>query len=102
MSTQTDVKAVTVSTTAGSGSALLGIGAANPSLGVRVKAVYANMTVAGTVALNDGGSAGINRLTLSVPASSVYLLLPGEGIRFANDVYAAFTSTTGSLTVVYG
>ena len=102
MSTQTDVKAVTVSTTTGSNSGFLGIGAANPSLGVRVKGVYSNMTAAGTVSLNDGGSSGTSRLTLSVPASAVYLLLPGEGIRFNNDVYAAFTSTTGSLTVVYG
>lgn len=102
MSTQTDVSAKSVTTSAGSNSALLGIGGANPNLGVRIKGIYWSGTVAGSISFNDGGSTGTARINIAVPNGTTYILLPGEGVRYTNDVYAAFTSATGTVTVFYG
>ena len=102
MSTQTDVKSVALAASAGAGSALLGIGGANPALGVRVKGIYWSGTVAGSIAFKDGSSSGTTNITIVVPNGTTYLLIPGEGVRFNNDVYAAFTSATGTVTVFYG
>ena len=73
----------------------------------RVKAVYinANTAAAGNVTLLDGGATGTKRVVLDVPSSAtnnpVYVLLPGEGVRFTSNVYANLASMT-SVTVVYG
>ena len=98
MSTQTDVKSVSASL-----AGALGIGGTGLNL-VRVKAVYFNVTAStsGVINLLDG-SGGTNRFSISVPVGYSYLLLPGEGIRFTNDVYLNFGGTvTGSVTVFYG
>jgi hypothetical protein len=98
MSTQTDVKSVTLAA-----AGALGIGGTNQNL-VRVKAVYFNVTAStsGVVSLLDGNG-GVSRFSISVPVGSGYLLLPGEGIRYTNDVYLIFGGTvTGSVTVFYG
>ena len=97
MTTQTDVKSVQANS-----SGLLGIGGANPTLGVRVKGIYWNGTTAGTLTFDDGSSTGTARITLSVPIGTAYLLLPGEGVRFTNDVYLTFTTAVGYATVFYG
>ena len=97
MTTQTDVKSVQAS-----GSGLLGIGGANPTLGVRVKGIYWNGTTAGTLTFNDGSSSGTARITISVPIGTTYMVLPGEGVRFTNDVYLTFTTAVGAATVFYG
>jgi hypothetical protein len=102
MSTQTDVKSGSVTATAGAGSALLGAGGTSPSLGTRVKGIYWSGTVAGSIAFNDGSSTGTTRISIAVPNGTTYLNLPGEGVRFTNDVYVAFTSATGTVTVFYG
>jgi hypothetical protein len=102
MATQTDVLAKSLTATAGAGSALLGIGGASPSFGTRIKGIYWSGTVAGSIAFNDGGSSGTTRISIAVPNGTTYLNIPGEGVRFNNDVYAAFTSATGTVTVFYG
>jgi hypothetical protein len=102
MTTQTDVLSKSLTAAAGANSALLGIGGTNPALGVRIKGIYWSGTVAGSIAFNDGSSTGTTRISIAVPAATTYLTLPGEGVRFNNDVYVAFTSATGTVTVFYG
>jgi hypothetical protein len=97
MTTQTDVKSVQASS-----SGLLGIGGANPTLGVRVKGIYWSGTTAGTLTFNDGSSSGTARITLAVPNGTTHILLPGEGVRFTNDVYLTVTTAVGATTVFYG
>ena len=98
MSTQTDVKSVTASV-----AGPLGIGGTSLNL-VRVKGVYFNVTSStnGVINLLDGNG-GTARFSVSVPVGYFYMLLPGEGIRYTNDVYLSFGGTvTGSVTVFYG
>ena len=100
MTTQTDVKSVYLPSTGGS--TLAGIGGANPTLGVRVKGVYWSGTTAGSVSLNDGSSTGTTRIQMYFPNGTTHALLPGEGVRFTNDVYVAFGTAVGNLTLFYG
>jgi len=97
---QTDVYASSVRTTSGQ----LADYASNNLGRVRVRAVYIVPSgTAGSVVLKDGGSSGSARLTLNTVASATqptYLLLPGEGMLFSSDVYAAVTSI-GSVMVFY-
>ena len=93
MGMQTDVQAITVSE---SGSAY-----ANRT---RVRGmVIAPGSANGTVVFKDGGTSGAARLTLNTVASATqptYMLLPGEGMLFSNDVYVDVTSI-GSVMVYY-
>jgi hypothetical protein len=88
---QTDVKAVQV---AASGTAY-----ASPT---RVKSVTISYASGGTVVLKDGGTSGTTKFSFTAPAAagSEHVLLPGEGIRFETDVYAALSSAT--IMVCYG
>lgn len=92
MSIQTDVKAARVAATG----AVFGAR-------TRVKAVAVlGGAAAGTLVLTDGGAGGTTKLTLDIPATALsYLLFPGEGILFENDVYATLTGVT-SLVAFYG
>ena len=71
----------------------------------RVKAVYIVPSgTAGSVVFKDGGASGATVLTLNTVASATqptYLLLPGEGVLFATNVYGDVTSI-GSVTIFYG
>ena len=71
----------------------------------RVKAVYIVPSgTAGSIVFKDGGSGGTTVLTLNTVASATqptYLLLPGEGVLFATNVYGDVTSI-GSVTIFYG
>ena len=72
----------------------------------RIKAVYIYAGAsAGSLELTDGGSGGTSLFKVATPASStnnpVYMLLPGEGIRFTSSVYATL-SNIGAVTVIYG
>lgn len=58
---------------------------------------------AGSVIFKDGGASGTVRMTVNTVASATqpqYMLLPGEGIRFATDIYVDVTNI-GSVTVFY-
>lgn len=71
----------------------------------RVKGVYIVPSgTAGSVVFKDGGSSGTTRMTLNTVASATqptYLLLPGEGLLFSNNIYVDVTSI-GSVMVFYG
>lgn len=68
----------------------------------RVRGMLISFASAGTVELKDGGSSGTSRFKYTAPAAagSISVLLPGQGIRFDTDVYAALTNAT--VTVFYG
>ena len=71
----------------------------------RVKAIYVVPTAgAGSVTFSDGGSGGPVKITVNTMASSNapdYMLLPGEGILFQENIYIAPTAVV-STTVIYG
>ena len=101
MAMQTDVLASGVRTTSGQ---MQDQGGNN--LGrVRVKAIYIIPSAgAGSVVLKDGGASGSTKITINTLAASTapdYILMPGEGLLFQTDVYAAVT-TVASVMVIYG
>jgi len=59
-------------------------------------------TLAGSVALRDGGATGTVVLTINTPANGqvVNVLIPGEGVLFSTNVYADLTNA--KVTVFYG
>ncbi len=73
----------------------------------RIKAIYGTSGLAaGTVVLYDGSNSSGKAIgTISTPTAAnqgtYYLLLPGEGIKVDNGVYAAITSVD-SVMLVYG
>jgi len=71
----------------------------------RIKAVYiVPAATAGSVVFKDGGASGTTVLTLNTVASATqptYLLLPGEGVLCATNVYGDVTNI-GSVTIFYG
>ena len=71
----------------------------------RVKAVYIVPSgTAGSIVFKNGGASGTTVMTLNTVASATqptYLLLPGEGVLFATNVYGDVTSI-GSVTIFYG
>jgi hypothetical protein len=100
MSMQTDILASTTLTASGEMKA-----ASGTNLGrTRVRAIYVIPAgTAGSIALRDGGSGGVVKLTVNTVASAttpLYMLLPGEGMLFGDAVYADLTSVT-SMMVFY-
>ena len=73
----------------------------------RIKAIYGTSGLAaGTVVLYDGSNSSGKAIgTISTPTAAnqgtYYLLLPGEGIKVDNGVYATITSVD-SVMLVYG
>ena len=73
----------------------------------RVKgfSICATASTAGILQLKDGGSGGQVLLEVDIPANSnpnsFYTLVPGEGIVFQTNVYAALTGIA-SVTIYYG
>ncbi len=57
----------------------------------------------GSVVLKDGGASGNTKMTINTggDAGVQNVVIPGEGVRFSTDVYAALTNVSG-LTVFYG
>lgn len=57
---------------------------------------------AGSVELKDGGSSGTSMFTINTVANGQVesVLIPGEGVLFQTDVYAALSNAT--ITVFYG
>lgn len=70
----------------------------------RVMAIYIVPSgVAGSIVLKDGGASGSTIATFNTVASATqptYMILPGEGMLFRNDVYGVLTSV-GSVTLIY-
>lgn len=57
---------------------------------------------AGSVELKDGGSSGTSMFTINTVANGQVesVLIPGEGVLFQTNVYAALSNAT--ITVFYG
>jgi hypothetical protein len=71
----------------------------------RVKAIYiVPDTGAGQVVFRDGGSGGPIKITVTTLANSTspdYILMPGEGLLFQENIYIT-PSTVISTMVIYG
>lgn len=72
----------------------------------RVKGLYVYLGAnAGTLELKDGGSGGTSLLKMATPAAAtanpVYVIIPGEGVRFTSKPYAVLTNVA-AITVFYG
>ena len=71
----------------------------------RVKAIYiVPNSAAGQVIFKDGGSGGPTKITVNTIASASnpdYILMPGEGLLFQENVYIA-PSAVLSTMVIYG
>jgi hypothetical protein len=100
MMMQTDVFASQVRTTDGQLTDVAG----NTIGRARIKSVYIVPSgTAGSVVFKDGGTSGTSRITLNTVASATqptYMLFPGEGVLFTNDIYVDVTSI-GSVMVFY-
>lgn len=69
----------------------------------RIKGILINYTAAATLTINDG-TAGTAKFTYTAPAGaagSVYVAIPGEGIR-CNTNISAVASTGLTAQVFYG
>ena len=71
----------------------------------RLKGVYVNTGGAAAVVEFTDGVGGASRMKVDAPASTtgnpVYVLVPGEGIRFYTSLYVVITGAA-STTVFYG
>ena len=71
----------------------------------RVKAIYiVPNSAAGEVVFKDGGSGGPVKITVSTIASAStpdYMLIPGEGLLFQENVYIAPSGVVSTM-VIYG
>jgi hypothetical protein len=94
MAMQTDVKAAHLTAD--------GVISANPA---RLKAIsYRGNGLDGNVSIKNGGASGTTLLELDVGTSdsfTIYVLLPGEGIRFDTNIYADLTNVS-AITAFYG
>ena len=68
----------------------------------RIKGVSISYSTGGTVVLNDGTS-GTTKLSFTAPAAagSIYLAIPGEGIKCMTNISAVCSATTTAV-VFYG
>lgn len=96
MAMQTDVKSTHLNA---SGSVFAGR--------ARIKgfSICATASTAGTMILKDGGSGGTTMIEIDIPSNSnpnsFYVLVPGEGVLCATNIYATLTNIA-SVTVFYG
>lgn len=71
----------------------------------RVKAIYiVPDAAAGEVVFKDGGSGGAVKITVNTLASSTtpdYILIPGEGLLFQENIYIAPSGVVSTM-VIYG
>jgi hypothetical protein len=71
----------------------------------RLKAVsYRGNGLDGSLIFKNGGASGTTLLELDVGTSdsfTIYVILPGEGILFQNNIYAALTNVS-AITAFYG
>lgn len=72
----------------------------------RVKGIYIYLSAgAGTLELSDGATGAV-KVKLATPASAaanpIYVLVPGEGVRFETAIYAKTMTNVAAITVFYG
>jgi hypothetical protein len=71
----------------------------------RLKAVsYRGNGSNGSILFKDGGSGGTTQLELDVGTSdsfTIYILIPGEGVRFNTNIYATLANVS-AVTCFYG
>lgn len=72
----------------------------------RVKGIYIYLgSGAGTLELSDGATGSV-KIKLATPATAaanpVYVLVPGEGVRFDTSIYAKTMTNVAAITVFYG
>ena len=94
MTMQTDVSAVTVSSS-------------NTAVAYRTRVrglVVAPGSANGTIILKDGGATGTTLISLTTVANGepFNILIPANGVLFETDVYVALTGTGTSAVVFYG
>lgn len=68
----------------------------------RFKGMIVTFASGGTVKLRDGGASGTVRFSYTAPqaAGSTNVFVPGQGVRFYENIYADVSSA--SATVFYG
>ena len=68
----------------------------------RIKGVSISYSTGGTVVLNDG-TGGTAKFSFTAPADagSIYIVVPGEGIKCATNISAVCSATTTAV-VFYG
>ena len=68
----------------------------------RIKGVSISYSTGGTVVLNDG-TGGTAKFSFTAPAAagSIYIVVPGEGIKCATNISAVCSATTTAV-VFYG
>ena len=68
----------------------------------RIKGVSVSYSTGGTVVLNDGtGGSAMFSFTAPAAAGSIYILIPGEGIKCNVNISAVCSATTTAV-VFYG
>lgn len=94
MGMQTDVKAAHLTSS--------GVIFGGPA---RLKALsYRGNGTAGNIVFKNGGASGTTLVELDVGTSdtfTIYILIPGEGVRFTSDIYATLTNVS-AVTAFYG
>ena len=68
----------------------------------RLRGLFFTATGAGTVELRDGGATSPVKLLLDVAAGTGDLLIPGDGIRFVNSIWATTTGAFLSANIFLG
>lgn len=72
----------------------------------RVKGIYIYLgSGAGTLELSDGATGAV-KIKMATPSSAtgnpIYVLVPGEGVRFESSIYAKTMTNVAAITVFYG
>jgi hypothetical protein len=76
---------------------------ANNIAACRIRAIYYNASVAGTLTFRDGGSGGDVKITLAIPAGAETITLPDRGVWFNRGTphLTVTTATLSGVTVFY-
>jgi len=94
MAMQTDVKSTHLTAS--------GVISGGPA---RLKALsYRGNGTAGNITFKNGGSGGTTLVELDVGTSdtfTIYIIIPGEGVRFDSSIYATLTNVS-AVTAFYG
>lgn len=72
----------------------------------RVKGIYIYVGgSAGTLELSDGATGEV-KIKMATPSSAtsnpLYVIIPGEGVRFETSIYAKTMTNVAAITVFYG